>query len=48
MKEKETELLREKMYDCILKYGTNDNRTILASQKLDPYVTEEQREYGNN
>lgn len=41
------EELREKLAQYINKYGTEDERTVMVSQELDPYIVEEQRKYGS-
>lgn len=42
------ESLRDKLNECIKKYGTKDERTIKASQELDKYIADEQKKHGTN
>lgn len=43
------EILKDKLYESILLYGTTDKRTLELSQRLDPYMVSEQKaiNYGN-
>lgn len=44
-----SEILREKVNESAVMYGTSHPRTIELSQKLDRYMVLEQRKcYGNN
>ena len=38
--------LREKLNVYVIKYGTNDKRTLEVSQQLDLYIVEGQKAYG--
>ena len=42
------EELRDKLNKYVLRYGTNDKRTLEVNQQLDTYIVKGQKQYGNN